>query len=130
VPIIGLAFAYDPPLPMLSAPLHSGVRRFSTAVRMTRLSDGQTMATGEIEDVTWVVRVAGADPEQFEIHRVRTMTMGSRTTPPGTLLTRVQPGVGAISSEESVEGEPPARTKQICAIIGGRQVGTCPSAAH
>ncbi|MBI3785069.1 MAG: hypothetical protein HY270_16895 [Deltaproteobacteria bacterium] len=124
-PTIHGAFVYDTPVPFLWTPLRSSPRRFATGMNVEGMGGPGSVSKGELEEVTWALAVPGSNPEQYEIHRARTIRVGDKQSY-SERVTKLQRGIGAIASEETVEGKPSGHTQQICAMVAGKQFGTCP----
>jgi hypothetical protein len=114
---------------MLAAPLRRTVPPVTAAITVTRLSDGEVIGHGRVEQTTRVEPVVPDERGvQFGIHMERTTTLPKRPWR-FRVTTFVAPGVGEIWSEGRADDGPAFRRDILCATIGGRRVGECPPAA-
>jgi hypothetical protein len=118
---------YGDPLPIATVPLLAEEQRFESSVKLMRLSDGQLIAEGKVEQ-SMSARLA-SEPEakgQLVIRYERAMTLPSGTMRSVSEMW-IEPGVGEMRSETTIAGAPSQHRELVCAVIAGKRVGECPS---
>jgi hypothetical protein len=124
----GVALQYDDPLPYISVPLRTGITEASSAVALRRLTTGETLARGHIEQRLNVLSAPATPPRiLFEVRNERHLTLGDRSTI-GRTTSWLQPGLGTVLSETLSETGTVTRQQLLCAIIAGQQIGDCDAA--
>lgn len=121
-----IAFTYDPPLSVLSAPLRKGIQRSTAAIRAWRPSDGSTVAEGTVE-VAWSAHPA---PEEmtdasFEIRSVKKIDLSNGRKVKIQSKRWIAPGIGEIGSSGSVGDDKIEFRELVCAHIGDDSFGSC-----
>lgn len=120
------AFTYDPPVPVLHAPLRSGVNRFQARVRAWRPSNGEQIGEGEAE-ISWSAHFAPREmtDASIEIRTVKTITMDGGQTSKMQSKRWLAPGVGEIGSSGTTGNGRTEFRELECAQIGERYFGSC-----
>ncbi len=121
-----IAFAYEPPLPVLSAPLRKGIQRSQAAIRAWRPSDGSTVAEGTVE-LAWSAHPAPPEmtDASFEIRSIKKIDLSNGRKVEIRSKRWIAPGVGEIGSSGNV-GEDKVEYRELtCAHIGDQDFGPC-----
>jgi hypothetical protein len=117
-----LGIRYATPPPLVATPLRDGEQHVRSAIEVFRASDGLRLGDGAVDVTLSSSRDAGGD---FAVHVRRHLSLPDRdVTIDETRWLR--PGVGEVRSEAGVNGVVVDRRELVCAVIAGKQVGTCP----
>lgn len=124
---VGITFAQ--PLPFVSTPLHAGVTRFGSPVRIWRPSSGRTMGDGE---VTLTLSVNEASISGYDRAFVMTQT-GTfkllRQSFDVESTAWIAPGFGEVQARRVQAGTETETYALVCARINGTEVVDCGAVA-
>lgn len=121
-----IAFTYDPPLPVLTAPLYAGVERATADLRAWKPSDGSEISQGSVR-LTWSAHPAPLSMQDatFEIRGVKHLTLDNGRTVRIQSKRWLAPGVGEISSSGTLGDSKVEYRELACANIAGQRYGDC-----